>query len=99
MKQYILDIVFATRNPEKYKLDKIAGFIQFGVSPRATIALLKASKTYAFLQGRHFVIPEDIRFIAKAIMRHRLLLTYQAMAEDIVSDQIIQTIIDTIPVP
>lgn len=99
LKQYILDIVFATRTPEKYKLEKIASFIQFGVSPRATIALLKASKTYAFLQGRHFVIPEDIRFVVKAILRHRLTVTYQAMAEDIVSDQIIQTIIDTIPVP
>lgn len=99
LKQYILDIVFATRNPEKYKLEKIASFIQFGVSPRATIALLKASKTYAFLQGRHFVIPEDIRFVVKAVMRHRLTVTYQAMAEDIVSDQIIQTIVDTIPVP
>lgn len=99
LKQYILDIVFATRIPEKYKLEKIASFIQFGVSPRATIALLKASKAYAFLQGRHFVIPEDIRFVVKAVMRHRLTVTYQAMAEDIVSDQIIQTIIDTIPVP
>ena len=99
LKQYILDIVFATRTPEKYKLEKIAQFIQFGVSPRATIALLKASKTYAFLHGRHFVIPEDIRFIVKAVLRHRLILTYQAMAEDIVPDQIIQTIVDTIPVP
>lgn len=99
LKQYILDIVFATRNPEKYKLDSIASFIQLGVSPRATIALLKASKTYAFLQGRHFVIPEDIKFVAKAVLRHRLLLTYQAMAEDIVSDQIVQTVVDTIPVP
>lgn len=99
LKQYILDIVFATRNPEKYKLEKISGFIQFGVSPRATIALLKAAKACAFLQGRHFVIPEDIRFIATAVLRHRLLLTYQAMAEDIISDQIIQTIIETIPVP
>lgn len=99
LKQYILDIVFATRNPEKYKLEKISSFIQYGVSPRATIALLKASKTYAFLQGRHFVIPEDIRFVVKAILRHRLTVTYQAMAEDIVSDQIIQTIVDTIPVP
>lgn len=99
LKQYILDMVFATRNPEKYKLEKISVFIQFGVSPRATIALLRAAKACAFLQGRHFVIPEDIRFIAKAVLRHRLILTYQATAEDITSDQIIQTIIDTIPVP
>jgi len=99
LKQYILDIVFATRTPEKYKLEKIAPLIQYGVSPRATIALVKASKAYAFLQGRHFVIPEDIRFVVKFVMRHRLIVTYQAMAEDIVSDQIIQTIVDTIPVP
>lgn len=99
LKQYILDLVFATRDPKKYKLEKIEPLIQFGVSPRATIALLKASKTYAFLQGRHFVIPEDIKFVVKPIMRHRLMVTYQAMAEDIVSDQIIQTIVDTIPVP
>ena len=99
LKQYILDIVFATRTPQKYKLEKIAPLIQYGVSPRATIALVKASKAYAFLQGRHFVIPEDIRFVVKAVMRHRLIVTYQAMAEDIVSDQMIQTIVDTIPVP
>lgn len=99
LKQYILDIVFATRVPEKYALHKIASFIQFGVSPRATIALLKASKTYAFLQGRHFVIPEDIKFVLKPVLRHRLVLTYQAIAENVVADQIIQTIVETIPVP
>ncbi len=99
LSHYILDLVFATRTPEKYRLEKIAPFIQYGVSPRATIALLKASKAYAFLQGRHFVIPEDIRFVVKPIMRHRLLLTYQAVAEGIVPDQIIQTIVDTVVVP
>ncbi|MBI2353245.1 MoxR family ATPase [Candidatus Dependentiae bacterium] len=99
LKQYILDIVFATRFPSKYKLEKIQPLLQFGASPRASIALLKASKTYAFLQGRHFVVPEDIKFIAKPILRHRLILTYQAMAENISVDHIIQTIIDSIFVP
>tara|TARA_Y100000588_G_C14254202_1_gene924740 strand:- start:532 stop:1518 length:987 start_codon:yes stop_codon:yes gene_type:complete len=97
--QYILDVVFATRDPQKYGLEKLHEFIQYGVSPRATITIVKACKAYAFLQGRHFVIPEDIKFIAKSALRHRLLLTYQAIAEDITADQIIQTIIDTVPVP
>lgn len=97
--QYILDIVFATREPEKYGLSQLKQFIQYGVSPRATIALLKACRAYAFLQGRHFVIPEDIKFVAFSALRHRLLLTYQAAAEDITATEIIQSIIDTVPVP
>ena len=97
--QYILDIIFATREPLKYGLDSLKDFLQYGASPRATISLLKAAKAYAFLQGRHFVTPEDIKFIAKPILRHRILLTYQALAEDITSDQIIQLILETVSVP
>jgi len=97
--QYILDLVFATREPVKYELDQLASLIQYGASPRATIAISQACRAYAFLQGRHFVIPEDIKFVAKSILRHRLILTYQAVAEDITSDQIVQTILDVVPVP
>ncbi len=99
LSQYILNLVFATRDPLAYGLDKLKGLLQYGASPRATIALLKSCQAYAFLQGRHFVTPEDIKFVAKPILRHRLLLTYQALAEDITPDQIIQLILEAVPVP
>jgi len=96
---YIVDIVFATRDPYAYKLNSIAEYIQFGVSPRATLALNAAAKAQAFLSGRDFVIPEDVRHVVKQILRHRLLLTYQAEAEGISTDDIIQKIIDIVPSP
>lgn len=99
IKQYILDIVFATRNPLDYGLEQLKDLLQYGASPRATIALLKACQAYAFLQGRHFVVPEDVKFITKAVLRHRLLLSYQALADDITADDIIQLVLETVPVP
>lgn len=99
LKKYILDIIFATRNPVDYGLDDLKGFLTYGASPRATIAMLKTSRAYAFLQGRHFVTPEDIKFVAKSALRHRLVLSYEALAEDVSSDQIIQRILEVVPVP
>ncbi|MFT6765734.1 MAG: MoxR-like ATPase [Alteromonas naphthalenivorans] len=99
IKDYIVDIVFATRNPKEYKLNDIADYIQYGVSPRATLALHQAARAYAFLKARHFVIPDDIKAVAPAILRHRLLLSYQAEAEDIKTDIVIQKILSTIPSP
>lgn len=96
---YIISIVFATRDPRAYNLKSIAEFIQFGVSPRATLALYHAAKGQAFLKRRHFVTPDDVKAMAKPILRHRLLLTYQAEAEEVSADRIIQKILDTIPSP
>jgi len=96
---YILAIIFATREPGAYKLDSIAPYIMHGASPRATLALFHAAKAYAFLRRRHFVIPDDVKAIAPDVLRHRLLLTYQAEAELMRSDAIIQTILKTLPSP
>lgn len=97
--EYILNIVFATRNPKEYKLEDIENFIGYGASPRATIALTQATKAYAFLRKRHFVIPDDVKAVAPDILRHRILLTYEAEAENVSTDAIIQKVLRTIPAP
>jgi MoxR-like ATPase len=96
---YILHIVFASRNPKDYKLDDIAPFIEYGASPRATLALTAASKAHAFLHKRHFVMPDDIKAVACDVLRHRILLTYEAEAENISTDLIVQKILHAIPAP
>jgi len=96
---YIIDIVFATRMPQSFKLEKEKSFIQYGVSPRATIALSQTSKAHAFLKKRHFVTPDDVKAVAPAVLRHRLLLTYEAEAEEVSADCIIQKILSTVPSP
>jgi MoxR-like ATPase len=98
LKDYIVDLVFATRNPAAYHVDA-AHYIQFGASPRATIFLSLAARAYAFLQGRAYVTPQDVKTIAPAVLRHRILLTYEAEAEDIDTDQIIGRIFDSVEVP
>jgi MoxR-like ATPase len=97
--QYILDIVFATREQKKQNLESLHNLIACGASPRASIAMLAACKAYAFLQGRHFVIPDDIKFVAIAVLRHRIILTYQAMGQEISSEKIIKAILDSVVVP
>ena len=97
--EYIVNIVFATRMPSLFKLDEIAPFIKYGVSPRATLALYHACKAYAFLKNRHFVTPDDVKAVCPAVLRHRIPLTYQAEAEDIKADQLIQKILNRVPVP
>lgn len=99
IKNYIVDLVFATRSPEYYQLNKLAPFLLYGVSPRATLALHRAAKAHAFLKHRHFVIPDDVKAVAPAVLRHRMLLTYQAEAEDIKADYLIQDILATVPSP
>lgn len=96
---YILDIVFATRNPQSYKLTRIAAYIAHGVSPRATLALLHAARGHAFIKKRHFVTPDDVKAIAHAVLRHRLGLSYEAQAQEVTADQIIDTILNTISSP
>jgi MoxR-like ATPase len=98
VKSYILDLVFATRSPEYYGLD-IAGLIRYGGSPRATLFLARAAKAQAFLSGRGFVIPEDVKSVGFDVLRHRVILTYEAEAEEVSAEDIIQKVFDTIEVP
>lgn len=96
---YILHLVFATRNPHEYKLDEARTWIGFGASPRATLALTHAAKAYAFLKKRHFVIPDDVKAIAGDVLRHRITVSYEAEAEGITTDVIIQAMLRTVPAP
>jgi len=99
IEKYIVDIVFATRYPSEYKLDKFKQLISFGGSPRASINLAMASKAYAFIKRRGYVIPEDVRAICQDVMRHRIGLTYEAEAENITSEMVINEILNTVEVP
>uniref|UniRef100_UPI00373FDF07 AAA family ATPase n=1 Tax=Niastella vici TaxID=1703345 RepID=UPI00373FDF07 len=99
VENYILDIVFATRFPEKYKLEKLKPLIAYGGSPRASINLALAAKAHAFLNKRGFVIPEDVRSISKDVLRHRLGLTYEAEAENVNVENIIDDVLRVIQVP
>ena len=96
---YILNIVFATRNPERFKLGQLKDLISFGASPRASINLVLAAKAKAFIDGRGYVIPEDIRYIGKDVLRHRLLLSYEAEAEEVTSEELIDQLFKEIPIP
>ncbi len=99
LEQYILDIVFTTRYPERYELDELKPLINFGASPRASINLATASKAYAFINKRGFVIPEDVRAMVHDVLRHRIGLTYEAEAENVTTEDIINKIVNTIDVP
>lgn len=99
IEKYILDIVFASRYPEKYGLNKLEGMISFGGSPRASINLALAAKAFAFIKRRGYVIPEDVRAVCHDVLRHRIGLTYEAEADNITSEEIISEILNTIEVP
>ena len=99
IEKYILDIVFATRYPERYNLEKLKPLISFGASPRGSINLAKAAKCYAFIKRRGYVIPEDVRAIVNDVLRHRIGITYEAEAENITSLDIINSIINEVQVP
>jgi len=99
VKDYIVNLVFATREPKAFKLDDLADFIQYGASPRATIYLTIASKAHAFLQGRGYVTPQDVKSIGMDILRHRVIITYEAEAEDKTSEDVVQKVFDNVPVP
>jgi MoxR-like ATPase len=96
---YILDIVFATRDPKAHKLDSLVGQIQMGASPRATLCLNLAARANAMLHGRAYATPQDVKEIAHDVLRHRIMLTYEAEAEEVTPDAVITTILNTIPVP
>lgn len=99
IEKYILDIIFATREPEKYGLANLKDLISFGASPRATINIAKASKAYAFLKRRGYVIPEDIRAVAMDVLRHRIGVSYEAEAENISQEDIVNEILNKVEVP
>jgi MoxR-like ATPase len=96
---YIVDLVHATRSPGDFKLGDLVPLIEFGASPRATIALAQSSRAHAFLRGRKFVSPDDVKAMAPDVLRHRVLLTYEAEAESVTSDQVIARVLDAVPSP
>lgn len=99
IKDYIVDIIFATREPAKYGLKNLENMIQFGASPRATIALALAAKARAFLEGRGYVVPQDIKDIAPDVLRHRIIVSYEAEAENISSENIVESVLGKVAVP
>ncbi len=99
IKAYIVDLIYATRTPQDYKLTKEKSLISYGASPRATIALAKAAKAYAFLNGRGYVTPEDVKTIGMDVLRHRILLSYEAEAQNITSEDILRSLFDAVEVP
>ncbi|HEY2855514.1 MAG TPA: MoxR family ATPase [Gemmatimonadaceae bacterium] len=98
IKEYIVNIVFATREPAAYQLD-LAPMIEYGASPRATLYLTLASKAHAFLQGRGYVTPQDVKSIGPDVLRHRVIVTYEAEAEELDADEVVKRIFDGVPVP
>ncbi len=98
VKEYIIDLVVATRNPQAFKLD-LGPYIQYGASPRATLYLTLAAKAHAFVSGRGYVTPQDVKSIGADVLRHRVIISYEAEAEEITSDTIVQRIFDGVPVP
>ena len=99
IQKYIVSLILSTRNPENYGMKDLKGLIEFGASPRATIYMSIAAKAAAFMSQRGYVIPEDIREVGRAILRHRIILTYEAEAEDITTEDIITRIFESIPTP
>jgi MoxR-like ATPase len=99
IKDYIIDVVFATREPGRYGLDEITRFIEYGASPRASIALNVAARAHAFLRHRGYVTPEDVKSIGPDVLRHRVIVTYEAEAEEVTSEDIVRRIFDNVEVP
>ena len=98
IKDYILDLVFATRDPKAYKLE-LGQMIQYGASPRASIYLALAAKAYAFMQGRGYVVPQDVKTIGLDVLRHRIIPTYEAEAEGLTAEEVLKRIFEQVPVP
>ena len=99
VEDYVLNLIFATRNPNSHGLDDLEGIIDFGASPRATINLIRAAKARAFTEHRGFITPEDIRYIGADVLRHRIILTYEAEAEELTTEDVIQRLFEVIEVP
>lgn len=99
VEDYVLNLIFATRNPEKYALKDLEGIIDYGASPRATINLIRAAKARAFTEHRGYITPEDIRYIGADVLRHRIILTYEAEAEELTPEDVIQRLFEVVEVP
>ncbi len=99
MKDYIVDVVFATRDPAAYNLRKLQGMIRYGASPRATIALTLAARARAFLSGRGYVTPQDVKSIGAEVLRHRIIVSYEAEAESVNSESIVEQVFANLAVP
>jgi MoxR-like ATPase len=99
VEDYVLNLIFATRNPEKYGLKDLEGIIDYGASPRATINLIRAAKARAFTEHRGYITPEDIRYIGADVLRHRIILTYEAEAEELTPEDVIQRLFEVVEVP
>ncbi len=99
VEKYILDIVFATRSPKQYNLGNLSQLISYGASPRASINLALGAKAYAFVKRRGYVVPEDVRAVSLDVLRHRVAVTYEAEAEEVTSEQVVQEVLNKIEVP
>ncbi len=99
IEKYIIEIIFATREPERYGLSKMKDFVEFGASPRASINMYKAARAVAYIKGQDFVSPIEIAYIAKEILRHRIILSYEAQAEGVTQDMIIEKVLAAVPIP
>ena len=99
IEKYIVELIFATREPEKYGIDEIKDYIEFGASPRASIDMYKASRAIAYLKGQDYVSPIEIAYIAKEILRHRIIMSYEAQAEGIDQDYIVEKVLSSVPIP
>ena len=99
VERYIVDLVLATRNPAAYGLGDLTELISYGASPRATICLAKTARAHAFLQRRGFVTPDDVRAMGMDVLRHRVLITYEAEAEDVTPEDIVRRVLDSVEVP
>ncbi len=99
IEKYIIDIIFATREPQEYNLQKLQSMIGYGASPRASISMAKAARSYAFIKRRGYVIPEDVRAVCHDVLRHRIGLTYEAEAENVTTEEIITDILNNVVVP
>ncbi len=99
IEQYIIELVFATRNPHEYGLDKLTELIEYGASPRASIDMYKASRAISYLKGKDYVSPIEVAYIAKEVLRHRIILSYEAQAEGISQDWIIEQVLSAVPIP
>ena len=97
--EYAVALVGATRRPEQYGLGEISPYIEFGASPRGSINLIHGGRALALLRGRGFVLPEDVRALALDVLRHRLVLTYEALAEGVGADSLLERVVDAVPVP
>jgi MoxR-like ATPase len=99
VKDYIVEVVFATREPHKHGLKDLASLIEFGASPRASIALNMAARAHAFLRHRGYVTPEDVKAVGPDVLRHRLVLTYEADAEEVTTEQVVRRVFEVVEVP